>query len=219
MDSEFSRRTKGKRGAWKKKAIQGLLLVAAGLAPAVTLGWYESTRNFVPVDVPMPPQPAAFHTDTFQINYPGTYFMDYRVPQTSPPQKLQCLLGLEDQHPERCPDGQPQVTTSWKLRQDGKVIAQGQTDHWEYSKSGPNDVSAGIGSPHIDSGAYALEISIRSDFRSLAAVRPHLVVEIHPEETEWFATAYIVAFFFALGLVPIGLWKLGGAVVAGAPRR
>ena len=45
------------------------------------------------------------------------------------------------------------------------------------------------------------------------------VVEIHPEDTAWFGAAYIVAFFFALGLVPIGLWKLGAAVVAGAPRR
>ncbi|HWY63370.1 MAG TPA: hypothetical protein VNW15_15820 [Rhizomicrobium sp.] len=219
MDSEFSTRTKGKRGAWKKKAIQGAVLVAVGLAPIATLAWYESSRNFVPVDVPMPPQPAAFHTDTFLINYSGTYSIDYRVPRTLPAQNLQCLLGLEDQHPDRCPDGQPQVTISWKLRTDENVVAQGQADHWQYSKSDENNLSAGIGLLHVNPGAYALEISIRSDFRTLAALRPRLVVEIQPGETEWFATAYIPAFFFGLALVLVGLWKLGGAVVEGAPRR
>jgi hypothetical protein len=217
MDSEFSMRTKGNRGNWKKKAIQALILVAVGLAPLATLAWYESSRDFVPLDMPLPPQPATFQTGTFQVNYPGTYFIDYRVARTLPSQKLQCLLGLEDQHPERCPEGQPQVSTSWKLRRDGIVTAQGQADHWQYSKSSQDDLSAGLGSVHIDSGAYVLEVSIRSDFRSLAAVHPRLVVAIHPEETEWFATAYIIAFFFGLGLVSLGLWKLAAAVVAGAP--
>jgi hypothetical protein len=217
MDSEFSKRTKGNRKAWKKKAIQGAVLIAVGLAPIAILAWYESSRNFVPVDMPMPPQPAMFRTAAFHVNYPGTYFIDYRVPRTLPSQRLDCLLGLDDQHPEQCPDGQPQVTTAWKLRRDGNAVAQDHADHWEYSRSDQNDLSAGIGSPHIDSGDYVLEVSIHSEFRSLAAVRPRLVVEIQPGETEWFATAYIIAFFFGLALVSVGLWKLGAAVVAGAP--
>jgi hypothetical protein len=98
------------------------------------------------------------------------------------------------------------------------VIAQGQADHWEYGKSDQNNLSAGIGLLHVNSGAYALEISIRSDFRTLAALHPRLVVAIQPGQTEWFATAYILAFFFGLALVVVGLWKLGGAVVEGAPQ-
>ena len=116
MDSEFSIRTKGSRKTWRKKAVQGVVLLTVGLAPIVTLAWYESSRNFVPVDTAMPPQPAAFHTGTFRINYPGTYFIDYRVQQTLPSQTLQCLLGLEDRYPDRCPEGQPRVMTVWKLR-------------------------------------------------------------------------------------------------------
>jgi hypothetical protein len=219
MDSEFSIRTKGNRKAWRKKAIQGLVLLTVGLAPLVTLAWYDSSRNFAPVNMAMPPQPAAFRTGLFRINYPGTYFIDYRVQQTLPSQKLECLLGLEDRYPDRCPEGQPRVMTVWKLRRDGNVIAEGHADHWEYSRSSQNDLSVGIGSLHVGEGAYTLEVSVRSDFRSLATLQPRLVMEIQPGDTDWFATAYILVFFFGLGLIPFGLWKLGGAVIDGAPRR
>ncbi len=161
----------------------GLVFLAVGIALVGAQTLFEYTRHYTAVNIPVQKTPATIRTGTFTLNYPGLYMIEYRVARALPDRELACRLGVDDVERKQCPNGQPHVATSWVLRNDGGIVAQGDSDDWPVAESSSDDLSAEIGIFRAGSfmgQQYRLEVTIRNHVPGPETAKPALVVELHP---------------------------------------
>jgi hypothetical protein len=160
------------------KTKAGLALVAVGIGVFVAWKLWSSTRNFVPVDVPMPLTAGEKVTTEFKLNYDGLYLIEITAEPRIPTDVLRCLLGMETDL-GRCQGANSVLVAEWVISTEGHELRRGNSDELHSVPSWSDAVTRVIGEFPGESGdKYNLQVNFRADARQLAATNPRVRVAV-----------------------------------------
>ncbi len=134
----------------------GLALI---LAEALYFGawvWYDSTRIWVPLDMPISLASGHIRTPEFRVNVESTYLIQISVDPEFDFEGGPCVAGV------RCPSS---LRTTWSVWNGSRAIANGQND--------PR--GRVLGSFDARKGRYILDLDVKDDGRRLNAGSPRLI--------------------------------------------
>jgi hypothetical protein len=189
--------------AWAKA---GMILVSVGLATIAARYAWSSTRTWFPVGMPIAMRVGHVRTPEFEVNLDALYNI-YVVVQK---ETLNCLLGVEDIHPERCKDVRPVLKASWTVRSGSVVVARGSSDENRGGGWFEEGIDRDIGSFRAKGGRrYMLEVDILVDGTLLDAGNPRLMVGVDPEYYE----GYMITTLFFVTVPAIGCMLVGVVLI------
>ena len=177
----------------------GLGLVFTGIAWFGGWAWWENTRIWKPVDVPVSLSAGRVRTAEFQINVESTYSIGIAVEQSPDYEETRCLLGID-----QCQGNPSVLRASWSVSRAGRVLVGGMSDseHGEFWTGwGPGRV---LGSFHADRGHYILDLNVLQDGSRLNARAPYLAIFESGGERERADDAGWRAFVALLLSLPVG---------------
>jgi len=167
----------------------GMTLIVVGVVAYGLWAVWLSTRNNVPVDIPI--KMAVGHVDTpsFKVNRNARYDIEIKVQKRIPFDKLNCLLGTamkpRSTELQECPDKPSVVKAAWVLTSDGQIVAHGSSEDHRYGAWGNDWIARELGSFRSESGrSYTLGVDVLSDGSALTPGNPHLKVEVFPSVYE-----------------------------------
>jgi biopolymer transport protein ExbD len=140
--------------------VLGILGMVAGVVVfAATEHWYK-TRDFVPLDMPVPLSTGHIRTGDFTIQLKGSYFIS--IAMTHAFYNYNCKQ-----------DGLPK--THWVLTQNGRVVAHREHDEYPYASQ---EFIEGTDLFYFDAepGTYNLDVEVLSDSKCLDVGKPRLRV-------------------------------------------
>jgi hypothetical protein len=157
----------------------GLLLALIGPLWISACGWWESTRIWVPLYVPISLTPGHTHTAEFAINMASAYPIGIAVdcPSNDDYETVQKMLGtgLYDASASV-------VGISWKLSSAGRTVEAGNSDR---ASGGMYPWTArNLGSFSVNKGKYVLDLDVVQDGSRLNHCAPRLVVTENGDERE-----------------------------------
>jgi hypothetical protein len=158
-------------GRLSSTAWVGLGLIFTGIGWVGGSAWWENTRIWQPLDVPVSLSAANLRTAEFKINVESTYSIGIAVEQNPNCEETRCLLGID-----QCQGNPSALRASWSVSRAGRVTVSGKSDSEQrifWADEGPGRA---LGTFHANSGRYILELSLLQDASRLNARRPYLVI-------------------------------------------
>ena len=188
----------------------GLSLIGVAIALYTAWGLWLSSRNEIPVDLPVAMSVGHIRTPEFKVNLSTTYLVGIEVQKKIPFDTLNCLLGLGTSATssvlQECPDRPSVLKASWKLTSGGQVVASGSSDDERLGGWGNDSISRELGRFQSQSGRrYVLDVDVLADGSALAPGNPRLKVEVHPGVYEDDAVWSAILFLFMGVLVLVGV--------------
>ncbi len=151
----------------------GLLFVLSGPLWVGAWAWWDSTRLWTPVFVPISLSPGHIRTPEFAINVASTYtvgvVMNIVWSSNEDYTAAAQMLGFDSS------DGRPSVVgVSWRLSSAGRMLASGDSSDGELRAMFP--IGRGLGKFYANKGTYVLDLDVVRDGSRLNRWAPHLVV-------------------------------------------
>jgi len=187
-------------GRLSSTAWVGLGLIFTGVVWFGGSAWWESTRIWQPVDMPVSLSVGHLRTAQFKINVESTYSIGIAVEQDPDDEETRCLLGIE-----KCAGNPPALRASWSVSRAGRVTVAGMSDAEQGTFWAGNGSGRVLGTFHSDSGRYILELSVLQDGSRLNVRRPYLVIFESGGENERTFDALWRAFLALLLCFPVGI--------------
>jgi len=149
---------------------------------------------------------------SFRTDLDTDYLISIDVERKIESQKLGCMLGMSI-FPERCHGLPSLINISWRVRGNGKTIAEGNSSNYKGGGWGPT-VQRQIGSFRASKGsAYTLDLVVNKDAGALNVANPKIVVAVHPGEDKG---NVVIAQLIGMGALLLSLIGLAfGAYAAG----
>jgi hypothetical protein len=136
--------------------------------------WWDSTRHWVPVYMPVSLAAGQLRTPEFQINVASAYTVCVAVnwPSGNDSTPVRRMLGVEPF------DSSPSVIgVSWRLSRGGQIVASGRSDGTTGAACGVYyGPSRNLGSFYAGTGRYVLDMDVERDGSALNQWAPYLVV-------------------------------------------
>jgi biopolymer transport protein ExbD len=161
----------------------GLALVLTGGSFFVSVSFWQATRIWVPVNVPISLSRGQTQTNDFKLNFSSSYTIYVVIGGVQDYQEAMCLTGAE-----QCPDKSSILQASWTLFDNGKSVITGDADRtrerfggWggfgESEESGNWKIFRRLGTFSAKSGKhYRLNIDIQEDASRLNSRNARLIV-------------------------------------------
>lgn len=136
--------------------------------------WWDSTRLWVPLAMPVSLAAGHLRTPQFEINVPSTYLLCVAVnyPPNDDYEAVMSMLGISSSE-----SGPPMVGISWRLSSAGRMLASANSNRTLGSMTGscygPNRY---LGNFYAGKGLYVLDLDIDRDGNRLHRLEPHLFV-------------------------------------------
>jgi hypothetical protein len=181
----------------------GLGLILTGIAWFGGWGWWENTRIWKPLDVPVSLSVGQIRTVEFKINVESTYSIGIAVEQSLDWEETRCVLGID-----QCQGNPSALRASWSISRAGRVTVRGVSDTEQgifWADEGRGRV---LGTFHANSGRYILELSLLQDASRLNARAPYLVIFETGGERERAYDVGWYAFMTMLLSLPVGISAL-----------
>lgn len=160
------------------KTKAGLALVVLGMGIFGAWNWWTKTRNFVPVNVPVPLAAGQSVTSHFKLNFDGSYLIAIEAEKTIPLDTLHCLMGV-DADPVTCKDHSPAVAASWVISSKGLEVKHGSSSELHSENTDSDAVVRVIGEFQGKAGQeYSLQVAVTAASIGLAAAHPQLKVTV-----------------------------------------
>lgn len=188
------------------KTKAGLALVAIGIGVFAAWKWWTATRNFMPVNLPMPLAEGESVSAPFKLNYDGLYLIEIAAQPRIPADELHCLLGVEADA-RRCKDSRSVIAADWTVSSDGRELRRGNSNELHSMPAQSEAVTRVIGEfPGRAGEGYSLQVIFGSDAHQLAATSPRLQVavasiaytDLESARVLVFAAAFICVMFGAI---------------------
>jgi hypothetical protein len=156
------------------KAKAGLALVAIGIGVFASWKWWSSTRNLVPVNLPMPLTAGERVTASFKLNYDGLYLIEITAEPRLPPEALRCLLGVEADA-VRCKDAPSPIAADWIVSSDDHGLRRGNSNELHSGPAQSQTVTRVIGEfPGRAGETYNLQVNFAGNAQRLATTNPRV---------------------------------------------
>jgi hypothetical protein len=108
------------------KTKAGLALVLLGFVIFAGWNWWQSTRNFVPLNLPLKLALGQKLISEFKINFDGSYLIEIEAEKGLPPEALRCFLGLPAD-PAPCQDLSAPMVLTWIISSEGQELSRGSS--------------------------------------------------------------------------------------------
>jgi hypothetical protein len=152
----------------------GILFALVGPVWVGAWALWDSTRLWVPLDVPVSLAAGHIRTPEFEINVPGTYTVCVAVnwPSNNDVEAVMSMLGISSF------DSTPSIVgISWRLSSAGRMLASADSDRTLGAMGGmcyqPN---RDLGNFYAGKGRYVLDLDMERDGSRLNRLAPHLLV-------------------------------------------
>ena len=188
----------------------GLTLILVGVCTALGAVWWDNTRIWIPLDVPLSLTRGHFRSPEFAINVEGRYEVSLLVDRIGDDKTAQCLLvGDYD-----CTTPPHAVRVAWILSKNSVQISHGENTGGTGWGNTDGTLDRNLGPAFAPSkGRYTLNLDILEDASVLDARHPRLFIqEDDPRfgdyESDWSS-------LFLLGMLPFvfGMFLLALSVV------
>ena len=183
------------------------------LGVGVFAGWrlWTSTRNFVPLDVPIALRAGETLTHEFRLNLDGLYLIEITAEPTLPPETLRCLMGAQADA-AKCAGLAPAIAADWTVFRSGQQIRSGNSSE-AHTAPAPDDsrtVVRVIGEFPGEAGRdYRLQITTTADGSQLEPAHPRLCVVVSNLARTDFQSASVLVFSITFICVMFGAILLG----------
>lgn len=180
----------------------GAFLLAIGIGVFIAGTWWDETRSWAPVDMPISLSPGHVRSDEFKINLESTYDIQIEVERGLNFEGVPCLLGFA--FPE-CSSTPGVLRISWVLSKQGRIISRGVSDEVERMRGGTDTMARGVGSFSAKKGNhYVLDVDILEDGGALNAGHPRLQIfeygGLAREYESWHISDLVVPSFLLTGI-------------------
>jgi hypothetical protein len=184
----------------------GLALFLMGLAIEAGSRLWDSTRQWVSVDMPITLSPGRVATREFRVNVDALYDIEIEVQKKIPFDTLNCLLGISINAGSKCQDTPSVVEATWTLFSGDQITARGTSSGSDGAVRGGLSISRGLGDFHGDNGRrYILELKFLKDGSRLAVCDPHLKVFVTREQAQGIQIMRAFVLFAAIALCSSGI--------------
>jgi hypothetical protein len=190
------------------KTKAGLALVAMGIGVFAAWKWWTSTRNFLPLNLPMPLMPGESVSAPFKLNYDGLYLIEITAEPKIPLDELHCLLGVGTAA-GRCKGLSSAIVADWIVSSDGRELRRGNSGGLHSVPVQSEAVTRVIGEFPGRAGDYNLTVTVRSDAHQLMETNPRLRVGVASIAYTDLASASALVFAAAFVCVMFGAVLLG----------
>jgi hypothetical protein len=190
--------------------------ITAILAGSAVLGarllWLEK-RAWIAIEKPISLTQGRVQTVKFKSNLKSRYLIEIEVDRKIPFDTLNCLLGVEDIHPQSCTNTPSVLEASWVLWSQGVIAAQGSTASYRGGAWSENTIARQIGSFESEKGQqYTLELIVLADGSRLAVGDPRLKVAVRPSYYADYAYANIPYLVLGSALIVMGTIGIGVSI-------
>lgn len=156
----------------------GFVLLVSGLAISAAWSLWTKTRKLAPLDVPVLLAAGESITNEFQLNFDGSYLIEFEAVETVPLGTLHCLMGVQADA-DGCKEIPPAIRVTWILSSKGQLIQTGTSLEPHTMPAVSAGVARVVGEFQGKAGQeYKLQVTSTADGKSLAPAHPRLKVTV-----------------------------------------
>ena len=178
----------------------GVLALILGMAVSVSIYFWLTMMNAVPLDIPVSLSVGHIRTPDFRTSVAIPYDVDIAFDSGIPLDELNCLIGMNLKSVQPCTGQPPVLNVNWKVVSDGQTVASGSSTETGGAGYSYHKAARHIGGFRAENGrTYRLDLDVLQDGTRLVRANPRL--EVEPFLNSYEGRLLLAGLAFCLGIL------------------